>query len=262
MLTKLLAHPLTRGLDLDDPETTQLRIQIIKSKLFLRKIYQEWYETIVGFLPGLEGNILEIGSGAGFLNEFVPGLIPSDVFLCANSSLVLNAQDLPFNDLSLAGIVMVNVLHHLPNSRQFFKEATRCIRPGGMIIMIEPWLTTWSKFVYTKLHHEPFHPETRRWEFPSSGPLSGANGALPWIILKRDLDTFQLEFPEWRIQKIHPFLPFRYLFSGGVSMRQLAPGWSYGLFSRLEQLLEPWMDSLAMFALICLVKINDEEALR
>ena len=45
-------------------------------------------------------------------------------------------------------------------------------------------------------------------------------------------------------------MPFRYLFSGGVSLRSLAPGWSYPLLSFLERLTQPWMRSLAMFAFI------------
>ena len=43
---KLLEHPLTKSLDLDDPKTTVLRKRIIQEKPFLRKIYKEWYEWI------------------------------------------------------------------------------------------------------------------------------------------------------------------------------------------------------------------------
>jgi hypothetical protein len=39
---------------------------------------------------------------------------------------------------------------------------------------------------------------------------------------------------------------------GGVSMRSFTPVWSNWLWRGLEQGLEPWMDHLAMFALICL----------
>jgi hypothetical protein len=43
MLKEWLAHPLTRGLDINDPNVTHLRRRIIQEKPFLRKIYQEWY---------------------------------------------------------------------------------------------------------------------------------------------------------------------------------------------------------------------------
>ena len=45
LLNYLLAHPLTRGLDIDDPMVTLLRKKIIQSKPFLKNIYKEWYEN-------------------------------------------------------------------------------------------------------------------------------------------------------------------------------------------------------------------------
>ena len=80
MIKLILAHPLTRGMDIDDPRTTQLRLRIVRSKRFLRKIYEEWYRDIVAALPPCDGQVLELGSGAGFLSEFIPGLITSEIF--------------------------------------------------------------------------------------------------------------------------------------------------------------------------------------
>jgi len=45
-------------------------------------------------------------------------------------------------------------------------------------------------------------------------------------------------------------MPLRYLLSGGVSMRSLMPGWSFGPWKGFERLLSPWMRYLAMFAFI------------
>lgn len=251
-LRQWLAHPLTRGLDLDDPCTTQLRRRVITEKPFLRALYQEWYLRIARALPAGEAPVLELGSGAGFLGEHVPGLITSEVFPCDGVRAVLDGHRLPFADASLRAIVMTDVLHHLRDARGFLREATRCVRPGGAVIMIEPWSTPWSRFVYARLHHEPFQTDAKEWAFPSSGPLSGANGALPWIIFERDRARFEREFPEWAIEGIELLMPFRYLVSGGVSMRSLMPGWSFGAWRLLERGLAPWLPQLAMFAQITL----------
>ena len=40
MLKQWLAHPLLRGLDVDDPRTTTVRRQIIQDNRFLRQIYR------------------------------------------------------------------------------------------------------------------------------------------------------------------------------------------------------------------------------
>ncbi|MBL8798939.1 MAG: class I SAM-dependent methyltransferase, partial [Planctomycetia bacterium] len=129
-LRRWLAHPLTRGLDIDDPATTQLRRDIIREKTFLRRIYDEWYAALAASLPTGAGAVLELGSGAGFLDEYISGLITSEVFPCPGCELVLDASDLPFDAGSLRGIVMTDVLHHLPQPRRFFAEAARCVRPG------------------------------------------------------------------------------------------------------------------------------------
>ena len=151
---------------------------------------------------------------------------------------------------------MDRVLHHLPRVRLFFSEATRCVRSGGVVVMIEPWVTPWSRFVYTRLHHEPFHPEAPSWELPTSGPLSGANNALPWIILSRDRIKFEQEWPHWRIEMIEPIMPFSYLLSGGVSLRALMPGSSFGLWRQLENVIGRWANQLVMFSKIVLRRVD------
>jgi SAM-dependent methyltransferase len=256
MLKTWLAHPLTWGLNIDDPHTTHLRETIIQQKSFLRQIYQEWYRAIAASLPSGEAAVLELGAGAGFMRDFLPGLITSEIFYCSTVRVVLDGAHLPFANASLRAIVMTDVLHHLPQPRNFFAEATRCVRPGGVISMVEPWVSNWSRFVYTRLHHEPFDPEAASWEFPASGPLSGANTAMPWILFARDRRQFEREFPHWQIEFIRPIMPFRYLLSGGVSLRGLAPGWSFGFWSEIERALSPWQNQLAMFAQIILRRLG------
>jgi SAM-dependent methyltransferase len=237
---------------IDDPATTALRKQIISSKPFLKAIYDEWYASLAAEVPEGREGVLELGSGAGFCDEYISGLITSEVFHCSTVQMAVDAQQLPFRDQSLRAIVFTDVLHHLPNVRAFFAEATRCLKPGGKILMIEPWTTSWSRFVYTRLHHEPFRPEAREWSFPTTGPLSGANGALPWIVFVRDRRKFESEFPELVVERISPFLPFRYLLSGGVSMRSVMPGFAHPFWAWFERTLQPQMPRLAMFAFIAI----------
>jgi SAM-dependent methyltransferase len=249
-LHNLLAHPLTRGLDIDSPATTALRRRIVREKPFLRKLYEEWYRLIAAALPPLDGEVLELGSGAGFLDEFIGGLITSEVFPTPGARMVIDGTRLPFPPSSLRAIVMTDVFHHIPASRAFLSEAERTLKPGGAIIMIEPWVTGWSRWVYRNLHHEPFEPDAANWEFPSTGPLSGANGALPWIVFSRDRAILESEFPGLRVREIRPMMPFAYLLSGGVSMRSLMPGFTYGPWRVVEKGLGPLSDYLGMFALI------------
>jgi SAM-dependent methyltransferase len=155
---------------------------------------------------------------------------------------------MPFAAGSLRAIVMTNVMHHLPHVRSFLAEASRCLRRDGRILMIEPWVTPWSRFIYRYFHHEPFLPDTVDWGFSATGPLSGANMAMPWIVLERDRIKFEAEFPELRVERIRPFLPFRYLVSGGVTMRSMMPGFTHSAWFGLERALESQMSYLGLFA--------------
>jgi SAM-dependent methyltransferase len=200
--------------------------------------------------------VLELGSGAGFLGTLFPELITSDILHVKDLSVVLDADDIPIRASSLRAIVMIDVLHHLCRPRRFFKEATRCVKPFGRLVMIEPWVTSWSRLVYSRLHHEPFDPDCGEWEFPKQGPLSGANGAVPWILFQRDRSQFAAEFPQWEVKSIVPQMPISYLISGGISLRGFAPARAFEPVRRLEERLEPWMDKLAMFAQITLERLD------
>ena len=215
---RLLAHPLTSSLHVDDPATTELRKQIITSKPFLKAIYDEWYTMFARELPLGEGLAVELGSGGGYAAQLLPGLITSDVFVSVGIQVMCNAQAMPFADGTLRAIVMTNVLHHIPKVSLFFAEATRCLRPEGKILMIEPW-------------------------------------ALPWIVFSRDQKRFQEEFPKLRIECVRPFLPFRYLVSGGVGMRSLMPGFTHAAWASLEHLLESQMGRIAMFAFLAVRRV-------
>lgn len=243
-----------RERDLNAYQTMELRNRIIRGKPFLRSIYEEWYRFIEMGIPPGPGGILEIGSGGGFLREFVPGLITSDIVDGPGIDLILNGGVLPMRTASLKGVVMVDVLHHLTDPRSFLLEASRCVKRSGVLILVEPWVTTWSSFIYRSFHHEPFSPAAEGWENSRREPMSGANIALPWIMLQRDKQKFESEFPEWRIDSINLVLPFRYLLSGGISMRCLMPGCIHWFWKIAENALKPWMKSLAMFAEIKLVR--------
>jgi SAM-dependent methyltransferase len=252
LIHRILAHPLTRNMDVDDPRTTALRREIIQKKAFLRQIYCEWYARLSASMRP-DARFLELGSAAGFLRKFVPTLITSELFPTPGVDRIVDARKLPFADHELDGIVMTDVLHHIPDVALFFHEATRCIKPGGRILMIEPWNTPWSRWVYQRLHSEPFEPEAG-WTIPDTGPLSGANGALPWILFERDRERFRTEFPEWRIDSIELLMPFSYLLSGGVSMRALLPGWAYRPIRWIES--KSNQRRWAMFALIQLTRYD------
>jgi len=253
ILKSALGHPLARSLDMDAPEAAVCIRRIIQSKPFLWRFYKECYQFISDQIPGDgDGTVLEIGSGSGFLKDMLPGLVTSEILRLDTVDIILDAQKLPLKENSLRAIVMVDVFHHLPDVSSFLRDALRCVRPGGKIVMVEPWLTPWSQWMYRFFHHEPLDINTGEWTFPGQGPLSGANTALPWIVFKRDKRKFEKDFPEWFVEAVILDYPFTYLASGGLSYRSSLPGDFYNLIRRFESILQPAAGILAMFAKITL----------
>lgn len=244
----LLKHPLSRNLDIDNPQTTVVRKQIIVSKPFLTSIYCEWYQRLG--IPST-GTVVELGSGGGFLSSLHPNVIMTEVFHLPHISTVADATRMPFRSGSVRMFALVDVFHHIPDVQAFLSEAERCLENAGEIVMIEPWNTKWSALVYRYLHPEPFEPSAD-WTIPKTGPLSGANSALPWIVFDRDKYLFTQRFPKLTIETIKLLMPASYLLSGGVSMRSLAPGMTYSAIRLLENQLPQSM--FAMFAMIRLIR--------
>jgi SAM-dependent methyltransferase len=240
---------------LDLPETSLRHREIILQKPFLKQLYQEWYGGFARYRQQLTpGRTLEIGSGGGFAKEVIPDIITSDILPLSVCDYCFPAERIPFDNNSLQSIFMLNVLHHIPAVRDFFREVDRVLIPGGALYMIEPANTPFSSFIYRNFHHEPFVPDVKEWHFQSTGPLSDSNQALPWIIFERDYLQFTREFPSLKKESIQYHTPFRYLISGGLSKPQLLPDFTFTWLRALENKLGGANRYLGLFQTIIIRK--------
>lgn len=240
---------------LDDPSRIDTLRHIIKKKRSLKLFYEEIY---LGYACCLErcppGTALELGSGGGFVKEVIPRMVTSDILPYEGLDTVVDATALPFPDDTLALICMLNVFHHIPNVPRFLDEARRCLVRGGRILMIDQhpgWIST---PILKYCHHESFDPRARDWTFESSGPLSGANGSLAWIVFQRDYQTFQALFPNLILQRYEPCYPLRYWLIGGLKSWTLMPPLLYRPIAFLEHFLLRLSRRFGSFVEIELVK--------
>lgn len=236
---------------LDNPETTNSRRMLLKKKRFLLKIYEEWFQMLFSHIPEKSSRVLEIGAGPGFSDQFSKNVILTDILHIKNIDVQCDGTNLPFEDEVFHAVIMINVLHHIHNPARFFSEASRCLSENGVICMIEPWNTRWSKFVYTNFHFEVFDPSSSDWEMEKGGPLSISNQAMPWIILSRDFEKFISRFPEFTIEVFQKLMPLVYILSGGFSYPCLIPSFTYAFWRKLERVFEL---KQGMFAFIVIRK--------
>ena len=243
--------------ELDSPAAVRRHAEILRRKSLLRAVYRAWYRRLAQSVAEIAPPrvVVELGSGAGFIKQVMPDALATDVREAEGLDLRASATAMPFADGSVDAFVMIDVMHHLPDAAAFLSECRRCLRSGGRVAMIEPANTPLARWVYRRFHHEAFDP-TGGWSLNDRGAMAAANGALPWIVFGRDRRQFERQFPELELRRMTPHSPVRYLLSGGLSMRQLAPGWSFPAVAAVEAMLRPLAGLIGMFYYIELRKVG------
>lgn len=278
-----------------ESDVLDVRADVWQQRPLLRQIYHQYFAEMVTHLATTPlttnfGTILELGGGSGNFKEYFlahhsspPGqgtLIASDVVPTIHCDLAVDAQQLPFPDASLDNILMQDVLHHIPFPLRFFAEAQRTLRPGGRIVMTEPYISPFSRLVFQLAHPEPVdmkaaifaeglpEPDPTRnlkienWKFVDPSPLRGTGGggafasnqATPTLIFSRDLPQFQQRFPHLVLQRRLLRSLLVYPLSGGFSGPKLLPRFAEPLAWTLEKALTPLAPLLAFRLLVVLEK--------
>ena len=245
--------------DLDSANTNKILKDIINRNIILNFFYLDCYNI---FKKELEVNkennsvILEIGSGAGFIKKIIPNTITSEIITLDGIDLQMDATNLKFKNNSLDSILLLNVLHHIADPKQFIFECQRVLKKKGTILMIEPANTWFSRIIYKNFHHEDFN-EYSNWHLRKGGRLSESNQAMPHIIFERDIEKFRKFFPQLLVTKKYKFKPIHYLLSGGFTYKPLFNNKFFILFIKLvEFFLSPFNKVLGLFMFIKVVKDN------
>lgn len=237
-------------MNIDAPAVTELHKCIIQQKEFLKLLYVDWYMEFKKSINNTsKGLIVELGSGGGFLKKIIPNVVTSDILFVSGIDINFSLLAMPFKNNTISNFFMLDVFHHINNPFVFLKELDRCLRVGGRTIMIEPANTLLGRFVWSNFHHENFDPSAG-WTLQGDGPLSSANTALAWIVFFRDIKWLKNNFLKLKINRIKFHTPLRYLISGGVSVRQLLPTFTYSSIKAIEFILSPLNKYIGMFLTI------------
>lgn len=232
--------------------------KVWENKKTLREVYFKWYKWIENDLSKIDGNILEIGSGIGNYKEFKQDIISSDIHHHNWIDLTLDAHKLPFNSSSLSNIVLFDTIHHLYNPLMFLEETFRVLKNGGRLILIEPFPSPFSLFVYKRFHPEPFIMNTDYFVVKDleSKNVWDANQAIPYILFFKEKNRLESFFQGgFEIIKRKKFSFLLYPITGGFENKQMISNNWIPIVKFLEIILTPFNRLFAFRCYIVLQKV-------
>jgi SAM-dependent methyltransferase len=241
------------------PEELRIQRAAWDRRPLLRAIYVEWFGRIVNQLSPVDGPTVELGCGIGAFKGYRSQTVATDVMLTPWTEAVVDAQRLPYADSSVANLVLIDVLHHLPQPRLFLAEAERVLRPGGRVVMVEPYCSPISTALYKLFHFErtDLHADAFGGEAQSESDPFDSNQALPTLMFWRQPERLRARHPGLQLARRDRFSLLAWPLSGGFTGRQLVPHRLLGLLQVAERLLRP-LASLGAFR--CLVVLEKRPA--
>lgn len=122
------------------------RLRLARSVLRRHAVAADVHELVARrFVAEGFSRVLDIGCGEGELARFLPGgaWVGLDNFRrmlerAPAGGVLGDAAALPFRHGSFDGVAILYVLYHLPDPRAALVEASRAMRPGGLISVAAP----------------------------------------------------------------------------------------------------------------------------
>lgn len=198
-----------------------------RQKPLLRRLYQEYYRRIEKQLPARSEQVVELGGGSGGLKTYFPTALSTDLVYCNWLDVVVDAEAMPFVSGKIDAFVGIDVLHHIDRPIRFFQEAARCLRPGGRILLVDPYISPVSYVVLKLFHPEPVNFAQDFFGKEAQDGLSlkdpwDANMAMATVMFWRQKSSFLKMFPGLQIIHQERF-DWIWPLSGGFSCPALIP---------------------------------------
>ncbi|MDA1183735.1 MAG: methyltransferase domain-containing protein [Acidobacteria bacterium] len=256
----MLQHKLLASVDLDDSARMHVHAEILEQKPILKEVFTEFHTTMLRLdrkhLAQTGGMKIELGAGVFPIKRTFDDVLATDVVASPDTDLVLDALAMDLPDESVHALYGQNCFHHFPDPDRFFKEALRVLKPGGGVVLIDPYHGPLASFVYRRLFTtETFVKDADNWQTDMAGPMVGANQALSYVVFVRGRDEFDRRHGGLDVVEMKPLSSYvRYLLSGGLNFVKLVPDFAAGALKAAEWALRPGLSLLGLHQVIVLKK--------
>ena len=206
-------------------------------KRILRHVYSRWFELLRRACAAGNPSV-ELGSGPAFFKGLYPEIVATDTWRNPYADCIVDGRTLPFGDGTVANLVMLDVFHHVGDPQRLLQEATRVLRPGGRIVMIEPWLGLAGRWFFRYVHHEECDlgvDPARPWDAADKDPMQG-NVALPFLFFSPGGYLERMTLP-LVVRERRPFAAVPWLLSGGFQPFSLLPATLAGAADAVDRVL-------------------------
>lgn len=248
MHTKTSAKPLlTATAQRESYQVLKKHRQIWQQKELLRQIYAVWFEWFDRDLSRVTGPTIELGAGGGHYAQTRAKVKSADIVAAEWLDYQFDALHMPFARKQVANLVLLDVLHHLADPVAFLAEAARVLKPGGRLIMLEPFPSFFSLLVYRCFHPEPFIFDIDYFQLPSPNQRKrpwDSNQAIPYLIFFAGQPRFKEKFGQkFAVVRQDKIGAMTYALSGGFEKNSWYPVALWPMLNWLEQRLSwlvPW----------------------
>lgn len=229
-----------------------------QKKPLLHRIYRSMHEEIAReIVTGINGQVVELGSGIGNIKEVIPECLRTDLFPNPWLDQTENAYALSFADGSVANLILFDVFHHLRYPGTALQEFHRVLAPGGRVLIYEPSMSLLGRIVFGLFHHEPIAlRDDILWKAPDDwSPTDidyyAAQGNASRIFRRSHIGT---QFEGLEVTAVRSYSQFSYVASGGYSRRQLYPSNMYPFMRTVDRVLDTLPGIFATRMLVVLQK--------
>jgi len=234
--------------------------RVWEQKPILRRIYNDEFFARLLATRKPNGISVEVGAGPGFFKQIAPDVVSTDLIWCPWLDAVVDAQQLPFRASSVSNVFGLDMLHHLARPMHFLAEVSRVLVPGGRLILVEPWITPFSYFIFRFLHQERCDLSETPWRdnqtngAPAKMAFDG-NQAIPHLLFGKNHRAETLAaLPGLKLVTLERFCLFAYLLSGGFKPMNLLPDFLYPAVSAFERITSPLWRSLAALRVLLVLE--------
>lgn len=223
----------------------------------LQAVYQHWANRIQQCLSSVKGKSIELGCGCGALSHYLD-ITKTDIYKHNWVDEVVDACDMPYEDGECANLVAIDMLHHLPEPCRFLNEVNRVLTDGGRLVMLEPYISFFSHFIYRFIHHEPLDKNASPFERVTlldkeSG--EACNEAMPTLLFVRHQEELRQRWPQLLITLLEFSDALVYPLTGGFSHHSWLPAsWIGSLMKFEDKLLKKTGRFLGMRMLVVMEK--------